>query len=320
MELDYLKPFHSKVDIDSLIEIKKERDAWVFRKNTENLPELFKNLPEIDSITTNVSKAWVEVDSAKISQEKSNLIERACKELIPWKKGPFKLFNIEIDAEWRSDLKWDRLKDALNLKDKVVLDIGCNNGYFMFRALEQNPKLILGIDPVIRCQYQFKLIQNYFKAKNLKFELFGMDEVKYFNEVFDTIFHMGVIYHHRNPIEQLNQIRQALKPGGELILETIGIEGESSQALFPEDRYAKMRNVWFVPTLNCLKNWLIRTKFVDIEIISTSWEKESEQRASSWCPEDYKSFKDFLDPNDSNRTIEGYPAPMRFCLKAKKKG
>ena len=241
-------------------------------------------------------------------------------QLIPWKKGPFRINDLFIDSEWRSDLKWERLKEKVNLNNKVVLDIGCNNGYFMFRALEQNPRLMLGIDPVARCFNQYHFINHFLPDNPTRFELFGMEEVSYFKEVFDTIFHMGIIYHHRDPIRQLRQIHQALKPGGELIIETIGIDGEESTALFPEDRYANMKNVWFVPTLSALINWLKRTKFEHIEILSTQWENTDEQRTTSWCPEGYKSFEDFLDPHDSSKTIEGYPAPQRFCIKVKKKG
>jgi len=312
-ELSYLSQFQDRIDINKLLSIKEQRMETLLRD--ENILRMLDNLPDYKNVTFDPSEKDLRIQTDPMVD-----IEGIAKELIPWKKGPFCLNNTLIDSEWRSDLKWDRLKDKLNLKNKTVLDIGCNNGYFMFRALEQDPKLILGIDPVARCYYQYKFIKNFIPNVPIYFELFGMDEVELFNEVFDNIFHMGIIYHHRNPIQQLRHIHKALKPNGELIIETIGIEGEESVALFPEDRYAKMRNVWFVPTLNCLINWLQRTKFVDIEIISTEWGHSNEQRTTQWCPSGHQSYKDFLDPNNPSKTIEGYPAPKRFCLKARKKG
>ena len=50
---------------------------------------------------------------------------------------------------------------------------------------------------------------------------------------------------------------------------------------------------------------------MDIDITSVE-----EQRATDWMT--YQSLKDFLDPNDPTKTIEGYPAPMRATLIATK--
>ena len=33
--------------------------------------------------------------------------------LHPWRKGPFELFGVHIDTEWRSDWKWDRLQNHI---------------------------------------------------------------------------------------------------------------------------------------------------------------------------------------------------------------
>jgi tRNA (mo5U34)-methyltransferase len=63
--------------------------------------------------------------------------------LRPWKKGPLSLFGVGIDTEWRSDWKWARLAPELDpLAGKVVADVGCANGYFMYRMLAENPKLV----------------------------------------------------------------------------------------------------------------------------------------------------------------------------------
>jgi len=311
-DLYYLSPFKDRIDIDHLLDIKEQRTKNLLRD--EEIIKMLDNLPSYETVEFDPS-----MNDLNIKTNPPINIEDNARKLIPWKKGPFRLNDTLIDAEWKSELKWERLKDKINLKNKTVLDIGCNNGYFMFRGLEQDPRLILGIDPVARCYYQYQFIKHFIPNKPLYFELFGMEEVSYFREVFDCIFHMGIIYHHRNPIQQLRQIHSALKPNGELIIETIGIEGNGPVALFPEDRYARMRNVWFVPTLNCLKNWLQRTKFIDIEVLSTQWGLASEQRTTQWCPSGHQSYKDFLDPNDSSKTIEGHPAPKRFCIKARKK-
>ena len=189
----------------------------------------------------------------------------------------------------------------------------------MFQMLKDQPELVLGIDPVIHNKFQFEFINKIADRENLKFELFGIEELPYFRSMFDTIFSMGIIYHHRHPLEQLMEMREALKSEGHLILETIGIPGDESICLFPEDRYSKMRNVWFLPTLSCLKNWLNRTGFTNIEVLSESLTTTEEQSTTPWCPPPFQSLEEFLDPNDSSKTVEGHPAPIRFCVKAQKK-
>ncbi|MBT6325202.1 MAG: tRNA 5-methoxyuridine(34)/uridine 5-oxyacetic acid(34) synthase CmoB [Bdellovibrionales bacterium] len=316
MNLDYLIPFANQCDIDQISKIVSERSSWKNRNHSINYTQVLSSLPNINSAQICISEDKVTVKK-DITEECKQVIKTACIGLIPWRKGPFDLFDIEIDAEWRSDLKWNRIASSLgDLKDKTIMDIGCNNGYFMFKMLNQNPKLVLGIDPVVHCQSQFDLVQHFIQAQNIKHEMLGVEHLNLFHEMFDVILSMGIIYHHRHPIQQLLDLKNALKPGGTAIIETIGIPGKDSTALFPEDRYAKMRNVWFVPTLSCLINWANRAKFSNIEVISDTLLTQEEQRITKWSPQ--QSLKDFLNPNDLNQTIEGYPAPRRFCIKVTK--
>ncbi|MCK5843119.1 MAG: DUF1698 domain-containing protein, partial [Victivallales bacterium] len=72
-------------------------------------------------------------------------LERVLKKLHPWRKGPFNLFGVEIDAEWRSNLKWNRLSDGISpLKGKLVLDLGCGNGYYGLRMIGEGAERVVG--------------------------------------------------------------------------------------------------------------------------------------------------------------------------------
>lgn len=316
-ELAYLEPYKKQIQWQSLCELKQERESWWQRESSQKWK--IDSYPPLKENQVDLSGSWVTVEGSG-KQKDLDQLEAHAMTLIPWKKGPFKLFHLDIDAEWRSDYKWERLLPALDsLENKVVCDVGCNNGYFMFRMANHQPKLVLGIDPVLHMQAQFDLIQNYVKAPNLHFELFGVEHLPLFNEMFDVIFHMGIIYHHRHPIQQLIDIRESLKPGGVVYLETIGIPGEESIALFPEERYGRMGNCWFVPTLPCFVNWAKRAKLVDVEVIADTDLTDDEQRLTLWCPHPFQSLKASLDDTDPSKTIEGYPAPRRFLIKAYKK-
>lgn len=295
-----------------------EREKRLHWKPFNDIKALMPELPDMGEVTCNFDQAFVQVgEDLSEDDPRRAQIEAAARACMPWKKGPFKLFGIEIDAEWRSDYKWDRLKKALpDQKDKVILDVGGNNGYYGFRMLSQEPKLVVNIDPIPRLHYQWHLLQHFAKIPNFNFHMWGWEEVAYFEEVFDTVFSMGTLYHHSNPVQLLKDHHKALKPGGLLVLESIVIDGDGDHCLFPEDRYAAMRNVWFVPTAKAMCNMLMRTKFKDIQVIATNRHEVSEQRTTSWNPG--HSYENFIDPEDPNRTIEGHPAPHRAIVFARK--
>lgn len=252
----------------------------------------------------------------ELSEDGKRKLHSAIQKLIPWRKGPFNLFGIEIDAEWRSDLKWARIAPHLErARGARIADIGCSNGYYMFRALALEPEIVLGLDPAERNYYSFELVNSFVRDRRLAFELLGVEHMWLFPHFFDIVLCMGVLYHRKNPLGDLALIRDSLRPGGQVIVESQAIPGEESLALFPADRYCKAPNVYFLPTANCLVSWLKRVGFVDVEIISTDVTSTYEQRKTLFAP--YESLSDFLDPNDENLTVEGYKRPLRVAVKAR---
>ncbi|RMG39154.1 MAG: tRNA 5-methoxyuridine(34)/uridine 5-oxyacetic acid(34) synthase CmoB [Candidatus Dadabacteria bacterium] len=254
-----------------------------------------------------------------LSDRAGALLQKIVEGLIPWRKGPFNLFGVEIDAEWRSDLKWERVLPHIDdMHGKLVADVGCNNGYYMFRMLQHKPALVAGFDPGGRCFYQFDLFQRFIHASELIFELLGVDDLIYFPEVFDMVFCMGVVYHRRDPFGALRALKECLKPGGQLIFENLAIAGDEPYCLCPPDRYGKMKNVWFIPKEGAVEAWLKKVGFIDVKRVSSSVVTPEEQRQTRYAP--WESLMDYLDPEDPHKTVEGYPAPIRVVHTARKKG
>lgn len=243
---------------------------------------------------------------------------QAARGLMPWKKGPFNFFGQELDAEWRCDQKWSRLAPHLgNLTGQTVLDVGCNNGWYMQQLRAQGAARVIGLDPVGLNWFQWQFLQKMNPDSAQEFYLLGIEDVPALGMKFDSILSLGVLYHHRSPLQQLIDLREGLNPGGTLFLETIGVPGEGPHAYLPQDRFANMPNVWFLPTLNCLRIMLERARFTDIEVLSSTWGGATEQRATAWTTG--PSYIDTLSPNDSTKTIEGHPAPERFLMRARRK-
>lgn len=252
-----------------------------------------------------------------VTVENSAFIEShvvALKRLHPWRKGPYKINNLLIDSEWRSNLKWLRLLPHIStLKDRVILDVGCGNGYYCWRMLGEGAKLVIGIDPTWLYIMQHLAIER-LTGKEWPLFLLPMksEDIPDSLEAFDTLFSMGVLYHRRDPINHLKALRSTLKPGGELVLETLIIEHEGQQLLQPRLRYARMRNVWHIPSPSLLTSWLDIAGFVDAKIVDITPTTVDEQRSTAWMR--FESLNRCLHPENPNLTIEGYPAPVRAIL------
>ena len=252
---------------------------------------------------------------ADLSDEEYEIIVQTAKKLIPWRKGPFKIFDLEIDSEWQSNIKYNLIRPYFNLKDKIVADIGCNNGYYMFRMLEDCPKRLIGFDPSPLTLHQFEFI-NHFVKSDIIYEMLGVEHLEFYNHKFDFIFMLGVLYHRPDPVGTLKSLARGLNSKGEILIDTFMIDGYDEICLTPNKRYSKIPNIYFIPTIPALKNWLERAGFENIEVLATTITTPQEQRKTTWSFDE--SLEDFLDPNDSSKTVEGYPAPKRVYVKARK--
>ncbi len=255
----------------------------------------------------------VSVSSHGCDDTTRSIIEVALRQLHPWRKGPFFINGIHIDTEWRSDWKWDRLKDHITpLTGRTVLDVGCGSGYHCWRMAGAGAKLVIGIDPTSLYVMQYFALRHFLGEQGVYVLPLGIEDLPAKLEAFDTLFSMGVLYHRRSPLDHLLELHAALRPGGELVLETLVIDGPLGEVLMPEGRYAKMRNVWFIPTPATLELWLRRCGFKNIRTVDVTITSIEEQRSSSWMQ--FESLKQFLMSDNPSRTCEGYPAPRRAIV------
>jgi tRNA (mo5U34)-methyltransferase len=248
--------------------------------------------------------------------DRSELIARL-QAFHPWRKGPYNFFGIEIDTEWRSDWKWERLLPHIQpLAGRRVLDVGCGNGYHGWRMRGAGADLVLGIEPFLVSVLQFQVMQRYLCDPQHHVIPIGIEEVPPNLACFDSVFSMGVLYHRRSPLDHLFELKGCLRPGGELILETLIVEGDQETIFMPPGRYAKMRNVWFLPSIAAMTLWLKRCGFTEIACVDTNRTSREEQRSTEWMH--FESLADFLDPEDAQKTIEGHPAPLRAIFTARR--
>ncbi|MDJ0794997.1 MAG: tRNA 5-methoxyuridine(34)/uridine 5-oxyacetic acid(34) synthase CmoB [Woeseiaceae bacterium] len=256
------------------------------------------------------------VEALPTARGESEAVRDLLMRLHPWRKGPLVLDDVTIDTEWRSDWKWDRVKGALNsLEGRNVLDVGCGNGYYALRMREAGAACVIGVDPTLLFAMQFLAINVFAQEPEIYVLPCRLEETPPAKQAFDTTFSMGVLYHQREPIQHLDQLRSTLQPGGQLVLETLYLPGDGLEARTPEGRYARMRNVWHLPTVAQLVAWLESTGYRDVEVIDTTMTTTEEQRSTDWMT--FESLREALDPEDPTRTVEGWPAPHRVVVTAR---
>ena len=289
----------------------------------EEWHDILAALPDLKASDYDIGADRVRIGKASdIDDKNREKLHSLLQSLHPWRKGPYELFGIQVDTEWHSDWKWQRIRKSLSpLKNRRVLDVGCGNGYHMWRMLAEGAKLVVGADPSQFFLVQFHTLKKYVGEKPIHLLPFKSEELpalttKYKGKGFDTVFSMGVLYHRLSPIDHLRELKSFLRAGGELVLETLIIDGgvgeSQQQVLLPKDRYAQMRNVWFLPTPALLIRMLERVGFKNVRVVDINQTSIEEQRKTEWMT--FDSLENFLDPNDHSKTIEGYPAPKRAVI------
>ena len=277
---------------------------------------LLAEMPPINDAVLDATGDTIKIDGVVDDPE---LLKQQLLTLNPWRVGPWKIAGIDVDTEWRSFMKWNRIASEVYFDNAKVLDVGCNNGYFGFKALAAGAAWVLGVEPFLLYNAQHEVFRQYCTDESaIGVMPITDDEVPRGLGVFDVALSMGVLYHRKDPIGHLEMLQGSLRKRGQLILETMAIDSLETDVIVPEGKFAKMRGVWFMPTVGMLQRWLRRTGFADIKVLDVSVTDSSEQRRTEFMP--FESLSDFLDPNDPERTIEGYPRPTRVVISALKAG
>lgn len=254
-------------------------------------------------------RPYLNIDSTNTDK---NQLKSDLQQFMPWRKGPYQIGNLQLNSEWRGDMKWHRLDSQIkSLQGKTVLDVGAGNGYFSYLMAIAGAEIVLGIEPFLLFNYQYQAIRSLINNPPNAFVLPLRLEQMPDTNVFDGVFSMGVLYHQKDPITHLRQLNNKLANDGELVLETLIIDPQHGTHIVPKGRYAKMRNVWCLPTIETLKIWLFDAGFGHIKLADVTQTTTKEQQSTDWVGNNAQSLKDFLDPHNPNLTIEGLPAPKR---------
>lgn len=184
--------------------------------------------------------------------------------------------------------QWSQILSAMNqvdYHDKTVIDIGTMDGKWAFEAEKRGAKTVIATDiyqhPNRPAMYGTICYQRFMLAKtalnsNVIYVPGGDVEstdvfqfaLKAFNEGRppDIIQCFGVLYHVKNPILALDNMRSLLHVGGRLFLETAVSKDKTASQMtcnFDQSVYADSTTYW-IPTVKCLSQMLILSCFKEL--------------------------------------------------------
>jgi len=292
----------NSLDLDPYEQVKDKR--------IENWKKIISNLPLINTTKVDLLNG-ITVQGKWDSKDKQRT-EEDLMQLVPWRKGPFMIQDIFIDAEWQSNMKWERVLDLnIELKGKNILDVGSGNGYYGFRMLGKGAEFVVCLEPNVSHLTQFLVLNHFINSDRIKMVPRRIEEISFLDKCFDLVFSMGVLYHQRNPESHLNLLASHLKEGGQIILETLIVPDEYGQALIPKSSYANMSNVWFIHSRKGLEDLINKLGLKILKMGPSVKTMPEEQRATKWMP--FRSLVDGLSQG-LDRTVEGLPSPDRVVL------
>jgi 2-polyprenyl-3-methyl-5-hydroxy-6-metoxy-1,4-benzoquinol methylase len=159
------------------------------------------------------------------------------------------------------------------LDGRKVLDIGCWTGGTSLLLAAMGAE-VLAIEEVRKYAECVDYLRHAFAIDNLRVEcrsLFSLDEERFFDR-FDLVLYAGVLYHVTDPVLSLRIVFNALRDGGQCLVETLAVDGPGRYCGYGERKDAAGRDPgtpqtllggwdWFVPSLGALRGMLADVGF-----------------------------------------------------------
>ena len=182
------------------------------------------------------------------------------------------------------DPLWDNIRKVrrmIDYKDKTVLDIASFDGLWSFEAERLGSKMVVATDCLYRTFKNFMFCRDILGSQCVPYynvspyhlverlDVFlqeNFDKEKPYERMFDIVQHLGLLYHLRDPLLSISQARSCIKTGGNLLIETnVIMDTDESFMLYNgipfTHRVSDNYSVWWIPTVNCMKEMLLASLF-----------------------------------------------------------
>lgn len=168
----------------------------------------------------------------------------------------------------------DKLEDIdwNSFKEKTVLDVGCNIGYYCLKAHRKGAKHVLGIDgdsKKICCANDIRDMWNY---KGLFFKEGRIEDVSRFGQ-FDVVICLSVYHHLDNVFRPISELAQSVKAGGTLFFEAVCPNVDKKEhVLYLQQKCNSKKEIFriaFYPTVSTMI-WILEIFFSDVKCLGPS--------------------------------------------------
>ena len=172
----------------------------------------------------------------------------------------------EIAESWnvvRSEYFDERLKykvlSKVNIKDKVVADLGCGTG-FLSLALALDASIVFSIDQSVNMLVETRKLMESKKFDNVYPIKSSIDNLVLFDESVDVVFINMALHHIKDAKKAIDEMYRIIKKDGTLIISDV-------QEHNGEWAKEEMFDEWLGFSNNQMREWLMDAGFnlVDIE-------------------------------------------------------
>jgi len=149
------------------------------------------------------------------------------------------------------------------LESASVLDIGTFNGGLAFILERLGAARVVALDNCPAQTLGFAQVKE-FLGSNVEYVRGSVYDLRSAlgDQKFDLVFYWGLIYHLRNPLLSLDNVRAVLSESGTAYVESHISDGElGDRASLPVARFYRRNELandntnWFAPTVACLEDW-----------------------------------------------------------------
>ena len=185
-----------------------------------------------------------------------------------------------MDAVGGNIKKWDRMKILLkkNYKNKIILDIGCSDGFFSNQIAKMGAKKVYGIDfnksRIERAKFASKILN----IKSTDFSVKNLYDIKITKKKYDLILALGIL--HRVP-DIYKFIETCTKISHQVLIEFKTLDHEKPICEFVgNSKNTGMKSFfYFAPSINFVKKILEHFNFKKIEILEDNLSKLKYKRS-----------------------------------------
>lgn len=168
----------------------------------------------------------------------------------------------KMRSEYFRDEVRDKILGKIDVKNKVIGDLGCGTGFISLGLANKNPCIVFAVDQSLNMLKELKKESTKQKFSNIYPIKSALDDLALFDDSLDVIIINMALHHIVKPNKSITEMYRVLKTGGRVVI---------SDVYKHDGEWAKeeMHDEWLGFSENEIREWFENTGFKNIEIEDT---------------------------------------------------